>query len=374
MERTPRHEKGRDSRTPITREPSDHVITLDDDSDKGDMNGDGHDNPTMTTARRILNNDSSPLITPSLTIEDDEDSLPPFKTRTPGGLASVEDLDRSFTAPGSPDEFSKYILEAQEREARAQAERLEKARASQATTDATGDSQQGSHGGSQDGPQLPKPTIKIMVSSILPDTVPMIAQLHFSQQLKIVRDAWIAHQKKKGHPIPDELQSQIFLTWKGNRVYATINCDSLGLDVDSNGKLRNRSHGEEQPGYHREGLHFQAWTEELYHEYLRGKEREQLRLFGQVDDEKASVEDDAAGEEGGTSIKIILKAQGHEPLATKVKMDTTATAISEVFRRMRNIPAGKTISLYFDGDNLGGDTTVQDAEIEDMDSLDVHIK
>jgi hypothetical protein len=54
--------------------------------------------------------------------------------------------------------------------------------------------------------------------------------------------------------------------------------------------------------------------------------------------------------------------------------ETTFERIAGAFRREQKIPDDKEITLRFDGDVLDPGDKMGDADIEDMDSIEVHIK
>ncbi|KAL1864793.1 hypothetical protein VTK73DRAFT_5646 [Phialemonium thermophilum] len=295
------------------------------------------------------------------------------------------------------DEYVMYVLEAKEREARA---RAAAARAS-ASAPESGDVQSSGSAGEKQHQQSERqqqedsggasadrarePTIKVLVTSPLPDTRQIVARIRFTQPLSVVRTAWIEHQGANPAVKGYEAGKQIILTWRGKRIYNTVTCAGLGLELDARGKLRPAdSYGQDNDaGYHRGGLHLEAWTEETYAEYVKEKERERLRLLGQLPDDEeeqgapAATQDSVAtdGKEGGERLlRVTLKAKDYEPLKTKVHAWTTAGMMLTVFRTMRNVPSDRHAALYFDGQRLDEAATAEDIELEDMDNLDVHIK
>lgn len=63
---------------------------------------------------------------------------------------------------------------------------------------------------------------------------------------------------------------------------------------------------------------------------------------------------------------------------SSVHADTTqSTAIVRIlraFRAAQHVEEGKDVSLYFDGEELEPETLIGDAEVEDMDFIDVYVK
>lgn len=303
-----------------------------------------------------------------------------------------------------PDEFEEYVKRARERaEERERLAKLKLERESQAKdSQETESAGQGSFGAGDDSKihsresAMDDVIVKILVTSEIPHSRQKLFDRRFHAPLGPVRDVWAASQKP---PVPKEKWPLIFLTWKGNRIYATTTCANLGIRVESvddgtenKGKLgsvagaeyANLKHG---GGLHEGGLHLEAWTEELYQDYLKRKERERLRLLGQLDDEddddgtpgtgaRGSEDPDggAGGDEEATTRVILKAAKDYEPLRFKVHAQTTIDEMITTFRISRKVPEDSEISLFFDGEKLDRDLAVKDTEIEDMDSLEVHIK
>jgi hypothetical protein len=313
-----------------------------------------------------------------------EDSPPP----TTGVLGDDDDDDLKVedgppVIQEEPDEFEEYIRRARERaEERERQEKLKQERESQTEEMKPGghisfDEDRDARAGSQRS-DSDEPIIKIMVTSVISGSKKMMMKRRYNQPLGMVRDTWA--QRQQVH-IPMDMWDDIFLTFKGNRVYTTSTCASLGVNV----ARLNASDAEwdRKNGFHKDAVHLEAWTEELYQEHEKKKERERLRLLGQLDDDEdednvpGSATEGAAGGAGGeedASTKVILKAKNYEPLRIKVHAQTTVDEMIAAFRKTRKVPEGSEISLFFDGEKLDGDMTVQDTEIEDMDNLEVHVK
>jgi hypothetical protein len=333
---------------------------------------------------------SPPAATKPSAVDDDGDS------------DGLEIMDGPPEADEEPDdEFQEYIQRARERaerEAKLKLERASQAQDSQETKSSAGDRSFGVHDEGRAGSAAEDdPVIKLLVTSEIPQTKEKMFERRLNAPLGPVRDAWLGNQNP---PVPRDMWPLCFLTWKGNRVYATTTCANLGIRIEqtkhrkdtkaqlgdvAGAEYADKDHG---GGLHQGGLHLEAWTEHLYSEYLKKKERERLRLLGQLDDDddddagaaaasgargSEDPEDGAAGEEVTT--RVILKAaKDYEPLRFKVHGHTTIEDMIAIFRDKREVPEDKEISLFFDGEKLDDDMAVRDTEIEDMDSLEVHIK
>lgn len=85
------------------------------------------------------------------------------------------------------------------------------------------------------------------------------------------------------------------------------------------------------------------------------------------------VDEEGAGGASADTITIRLMGQNDkEPVRTHVKPTTRISSLLEYYARKRNIAVTK-LSISLDGETLGGDSTVGDADLEDDDQLDVHV-
>ena len=150
--------------------------------------------------------------------------------------------------------------------------------------------------------------------------------------------------------------------------------------------------------YNRDGLaeartrvHMEAWTPELFAQMERDEEIRRKRDAGELDDdddydyesergENRDTQDGGKagqGEGGGDQVKlrIILKPKDLEPVKLMVRPETTVETLLTAFRTQRDVGGeGAEVALWFDGMRLEEDTTMEEAEIDDMDTIEVHIK
>lgn len=151
--------------------------------------------------------------------------------------------------------------------------------------------------------------------------------------------------------------------------------------------------------YNREGLaeartrvHMEAWTPELFAQMERDEELRRKREAGELDDDYDDDDDEldtrenkdtrdgaetGQGEGGEEQVKlrIILKPKDLEPVKLLVRPETTVETLLTAFRTQRDVGGdGAEVALWFDGMRLDEDTTMEDAEIDDMDTIEVHIK
>ncbi|KAH7359424.1 ubiquitin-2 like Rad60 SUMO-like-domain-containing protein [Plectosphaerella cucumerina] len=230
--------------------------------------------------------------------------------------------------------------------------------------------------------QSEKPTaILLFVTSEIPGAQERKIKCGLDKRFHIVKEAWCAGQHLR--EFAAEEQEDIFLTFRGRRLYDSTTVASLGVRITATGELALAS---AQSWSDREGildsmgaLQIEAWTEETWEVAQKQKERARLRDLGELDDD--SQEGDGADEEEAPepeeeTIKVILKTRDNDKETVKARARplTTIDELIVYFRRARNLPETTPIVLQFDGEQLDGATTLQDAEIEDMDAIEVHIK
>ncbi|KAL7629550.1 hypothetical protein AAE478_001071 [Parahypoxylon ruwenzoriense] len=220
------------------------------------------------------------------------------------------------------------------------------------------------------------PVVQILIHSPMDGIHTLMFRRKLSQQLTIVYKTWIEQQVAKHSPVPRPVLESMFFTWKGYKVYAHTTLQTLGIKPDHEGKLY-ASWERAQDGYHgRDKVYFEAWTQELYEEDQREKEKKRLRDLGELDDEpQGSAEQEPQEEpEGDAKVRVHFKAKDLPPGKATVRLGTTTAQLIKLYRRIAKIPDDKTVEIHFDGEVLDPETTVEEADINDMDSLEVHIR
>ncbi|KAI1806699.1 hypothetical protein F4811DRAFT_121257 [Daldinia bambusicola] len=220
------------------------------------------------------------------------------------------------------------------------------------------------------------PVVQILIHSQLEGIYTLMFRRKLSQKLNIVYETWIEQQVAKHSVVPRSVLETMFFTWRGNKVYPHTTLQTLGIKPDRDGTLYPSWKGD-QEGYHgRDKVFFEAWTQELYEGYLEEKEKQRLRDLGElVDDESEKAEaEQLQNSQGEQKIRVLFKAKDQQPTKATVRPSTTAAQLVKLYRRLENIPENKTIELRWDGEVLDAETTVEEAEIEDLDSLEVHVK
>ncbi|KAK3687622.1 ubiquitin-2 like Rad60 SUMO-like-domain-containing protein [Podospora appendiculata] len=360
---TPRRSPRR--KTSLSASAARHYVDDDDDGDDliMDVKGKGKEITRATKLPTPRQSTSAASTKPPIVmLDDDDDEDEPFASPTPASrarsfkrgssLVNILDDEDKYDPEDEPepepemeenepaDEFSQWIAKAQEIEEK------------------NGDV-----------------VINVMISSRLEGAQPLMVRRRLKQDMRVVFNAWIEHQRKCGLMVNDDFANKLFLTWKGNKIYPYSTAASLGVQVDAQGKLRINT----TQGYHRGGLHLEVWDEELYSEYLQYMEKERALQLGYADDNplgQESEEEEEPAPEKAKGIKIILKSKEHEAFRLTVHDDTTIGTVINAFRKNRNIAPEQSVAIYFDGEKLDEDSVIKDADIdlEETTQLEVHVK
>ncbi len=109
--------------------------------------------------------------------------------------------------------------------------------------------------------------------------------------------------------------------------------------------------------------------------------RERMAALWETDDQAGAstatpvvvTDEEVTG--GASTDKITIRLMGpqdKEPVRTQVKPTTRMVSLLEYYARKRNVDIVK-LSISLDGETLGRDSTVGDADLEDDDQLDVRV-
>lgn len=199
------------------------------------------------------------------------------------------------------------------------------------------------------------PSIEILITSRMEGTVPLKVKRKLSQRLMEARFAWCDRQDPARIPVAD-LKGLIFLTWKHKRLFDSTSCVALGLKSDSEGVQEGK-------------VHLEAWTEEAFEvsqkEEAAAKRREEL---GESEDEEPEVQEEV------TKIRLVLKAKDMEQVKLSVRPNTLISKLITAFENSREIPDGQEVSLWLDGEMLDPEDMVENTDLEELDTIEVHIK
>lgn len=331
-------------------------------------------------------NDDAPTAAATSVGKDKTGSTPAERVNPSPDVVDLGDSDDDLIETDSKpveDEFAHYIKQAAEKEAAAKA-------AVAAAMSSDDESSADEH-----GPSTPDAvrsrrrkrqpviiTVKIFVQPRLGDAYefhkPFGVRRGLNQNLGVVRRAFIALLRKEGMRVSEELEQDIFLTWKARRIYDSASGVSLGWQPSATGEFPR--HSAREPGFKGGGVLLEAWTTEEFERYTAELERQRQIDRGELVDGLLG-EDDEGGddveeqkESSVPKIKVLLQENGKEPQGMTVWIDIAVRILAGAYRRQNGVPADKEIKLRYEGDWLDPDMTVEKAEIEDMCTVDVYIK
>jgi hypothetical protein len=210
------------------------------------------------------------------------------------------------------------------------------------------------------------PVVSILITSRMGGTNPLMVKRKLSQSLREAKFAWCDKQVPPEGQTSEEFKKSIFLTWKDHRLFDSTTCRTLGAKFDSNGNISYDADVMDSQG----NIHLQAWTEYAWGRHQKEKEEKARRAQAEADGEEIVEKK----EPGVQKTKLILKARDLESFKLMVKPNTTTAKIIGAFRDARNVPEDKEVVLYFDGDELDLESTVEETELGDMDIIDVVIR
>ncbi|KAG9659729.1 hypothetical protein KCU64_g3670, partial [Aureobasidium melanogenum] len=225
------------------------------------------------------------------------------------------------------------------------------------------------------------PTVKLLITSPLPGTGPLIVSRKLSQNLQAVREAWLSKQS-----LEPTIASRVFFTHKLRRVYDVTTVRSLGIKVDPYGRIMANGPFANTNDEHAGKIHIVAVTDEAWQELKDEKAAKDAPKPNKYLSNAA-----AAGGRGGSTegtpavdgeavveeplIKVTLKAKGHSDIKIKVRPSTTFVKMINAARRSFKLDDARVVHLEFDGERLEPpEGLVKDTDISDMDCIDVHIK
>ncbi|ROV99445.1 hypothetical protein VMCG_06340 [Cytospora schulzeri] len=302
---------------------------------------------------------------------DREDVSIPFKKDTSSGPITLDDSDDDLIETASPpkedDPFAYFLQRARECEdaAKAAAEAAAAARINDETDTLDGETSK---------KREPMAEAKIFVFSRIskyPDFPGFGAKRGLHQNLGVIRRAYITWMRNKGVAISDEEESHIFLTWKGRRIYDVSTGISLGWHPSASGEFPT---GPRTSGFMKNGILLEAWTQEDLDEELAAQEMQKRMDRGELVED---FEDDQPGEEqpeAAAKVRISLKEKDQEPVKMSVQGDYEIRLVIGAYRKMKKIPDDREVKLSYEGEWLDGGVTVNEADIDDLCTVEVYIK
>lgn len=287
------------------------------------------------------------------------------ETPSPGPITIDDSDDDVFENPPGPadddDPFAHFIQRAREREAAAAAVAASSRSEIQPSTP-------------EGAPRRREPVIQVktFVQSRMaryPDVPPFGAKRGMSQNLGIIRKTFILWLRKEGHTVSEEDEANIFLTWKRRKIYDV----STGVSLGWNPSVAEDSSSSSTPGFMKGGILLEAWTQEDFDEWLAEEEKQRMMKRGDV---VQDVSDDEPVEEevNKTMIRITIKEKDQEAFRLNVDSDAEIRLLVPAIRRMRKIPNDREIKLRYEGEWLGENGTVEEADIEDLCTVEMYLR
>lgn len=217
-----------------------------------------------------------------------------------------------------------------------------------------------------------EPIINILVTSQIAGTMAVSFKRKLSQRIKDVRVNWCDRQVINGRALEENEKRDIFLTFRGTRLFDVSTGKSIGLQVNAAGNI---CLGGPNGNVYADGrIHLEAWTEELFTEFEKQRRLDQQRRAHNPLDELEAEEDEPEPQPDATpDIRIIIKAKGLEEFKVMVKPHTLIDKLIHAFKSKRKLPPESEVVLRFDGDKLEPQSMVGDADLEDMSSVDAYV-
>ncbi|KAI9904916.1 hypothetical protein N3K66_001445 [Trichothecium roseum] len=226
--------------------------------------------------------------------------------------------------------------------------------------------------------QAAREPVDVLVSTFIDGIGPLGVRVHYTYPMSRVREAWLRRQQHLG---PQE-KEDVFLTWNGQKVYNTSDLKGLGVRPAHSGRLTTKSGSLKGLSENRTKVLMEMWTPELFRKYTLEAERRRRRLAGEISDDE---DDEDEGRHGGggargaepepeVRLKVTLQARGMKDLGSTVRPGTLVGTLAEYFRAQRGVGPDREVRIMFDGDVLDEEETMEGAEIDDMDVLEVHIR
>ncbi|KAH7256881.1 ubiquitin-2 like Rad60 SUMO-like-domain-containing protein [Fusarium tricinctum] len=286
--------------------------------------------------------------TKPITIDSDSESEAGPATDRPRS-DSIEFIDSTSTKPlreptpppVEEDEFAEYVRKAEEERARQRALQ------------------------SNENAELKKETVKITITSMIPNSSILQVKYLFTKPLRVARDAWVKHQAKKGLSL---VADEVVLTWRRKKIYNTSTLIGLGIRPAGSGRIEADDQGSDGFQNNRTVVAIEAWTLDQFQEMEHSEELQRRRDAGELPEEEEIQAQDRH------YFMIVLKGRDVDPLDCKVMPETTVDTLIAVFRKQRQISSEKEVSLWWDGERLEEHIEMEEAEIEDHDTIEVHVQ
>ncbi|KAF4594656.1 ubiquitin supergroup [Ophiocordyceps camponoti-floridani] len=214
----------------------------------------------------------------------------------------------------------------------------------------------------------------ICITSTVPDAKTSYFKVLYGKALRLVRDAWVDLQRGRKVQLP-ETNDDIILTWRKKKVYNVSNLLSLGIRPGRDGCVGVDDSGLGGTADNGTKVHMEAWTTDLYKEMEREEETRRRREAGELSPEPGDDSTDhETGDAAPAKMRVTLKARGFDDVGLSVLPETTVDTLITGFRAQRDVGPDRDVAVWFDGERLADEVTMEEAEIDDLDTLEVHVK
>lgn len=176
--------------------------------------------------------------------------------------------------------------------------------------------------------------------------------------------------RKGGYGISDEDEANIFLTWKRRKIYDV----STGVNLGWKPSVAESSSSSSTPGFMKGGVLLEAWTQDDFDGWLAEEEKQRMMKRGDLVEEVSDEELMDEPDDKNARIRISIKEKDQEPFKLSVYTDTEIRLLIPAIRRMKNIPSDREIKLRYEGEWLEGAGTVEEADIEDLCTVEMYVR
>ncbi|EXJ65400.1 hypothetical protein A1O7_01741 [Cladophialophora yegresii CBS 114405] len=239
------------------------------------------------------------------------------------------------------------------------------------------------------------PEVKILITSEISGTKPLIVKRRTSQSLKQVKEFWC-----RKFDLDESLTRQVFFTWNGTRLFDSTTMKGIlrnlkmeawqkgrtkygNLDADegTNGNGDGNDFDEKSAKDPSNGnIVIEAMTQDMYD---RRQQRQQDGTAEPDQHDQDQDQDQQAEEQaptlpdkdaGAIIIRLVSNNKDLEPMQLRVRPHTTIGKIMRGYAATRGIEEGKTPWLIFDGERLEPEMTVEEVGFEDEEQVEVSVR
>lgn len=223
---------------------------------------------------------------------------------------------------------------------------------------------------------------EILIESRLDGIPNLKVKFPITKQLSLARKTWEAKTKRtlelEHSRIEPALIDTMFFTWKGNKIYDWTTLVSLGIKpVDKEGHLYATLEDPRDGFVDWDKVHIEAWTPELFEQHQISLEKEAKRQRGELNDEEEEEDDiQPQPEPKDNKIKVILKSKDYGEQPLKVPPTCDIALLLKAFRKTKKeaLPANAQLEARFDGEVLDADSKLDEAGVENMDVVEIHVR